>query len=200
MLLIKICSQGGGGGGGKGAAQQAEGNEVKAKLQALLRHFNKMQKGLPSAQRVWRHVQTSIVQVSASLGLSSWLSDQSAFPPYSKYISNSLLQVFSQPLAFLDVDRETAPSPAPAPAAADRDRDHEAANASIEHLLDPSSVANRTQLQLNSSRNVPRSSLQSIALGSISSEHLALIVDGESLLRIFGDEQAESMVGRSVGR
>jgi hypothetical protein len=134
------------------------------------------------------------------LGLSSWLSDQSAFPPYSKYISNSLLQVFSQPLAFLDVDRETAPSPAPAPAAADRDRDHEAANASIEHLLDPSSVANRTQLQLNSSRNVPRSSLQSIALGSISSEHLALIVDGESLLRIFGDEQAESMVGRSVGR
>ena len=198
MLLIKICSQGGG--GGKGAAQQAEGNEVKAKLQALLRHFDKMQKGLPSAQRVWRHVQTSIVQVSASLGLSSWLSDQSAFPPYSKYISNSLLQVFSQPLAFLDVDRETAPSPAPAPAAADRDRDHEAADASIEHLLDPSSVANRTQLQLNSSRNVPRSSLQSIALGSISSEHLALIVDGESLLRIFGDEQAESMVGRSVGR
>ena len=194
MLLIKICSQGGG--GGKGAAQQAEGNEVKAKLQALLRHFDKMQKGLPSAQRVWRHVQTSIVQVSASLGLSSWLSDQSAFPPYSKYISNSLLQVFSQPLAFLDVDRETAPSPAPAPAAADRDRDHEAADASIEHLLDPSSVANRTQLQLNSSRNVPRSSLQSIALGSISSEHLALIVDGESLLKIFGDEQAESMVGR----
>ena len=198
MLLIKICSQGGG--GGKGTAQQAEGNEVKAKLQALLRHFDKMQKGLPSAQRVWRHVQTSIVQVSASLGLSSWLSDQSAFPPYSKYISNSLLQVFSQPLAFLDVDRETAPSPAPAPAAADRDRDHEAADASIEHLLDPSSVANRTQLQLNSSRNVPRSSLQSIALGSISSEHLALIVDGESLLKIFGDEQAESMVGRSVGR
>lgn len=197
MLLIKICSQGGG--GGKGAAQQAEGNEVKVKLQALLRHFDKMQKGLPSAQRVWRHVQTSIVQVSASLGLSSWLSDQSAFPPYSKYISNSLLQVFSQPLAFLDVDRETAPSPAPAPAAADRDRDHEAADASIEHLLDPSSVANRTQLQLNSSRNVPRSSLQSIALGSISSEHLALIVDGESLLKIFGDEQAESMVGRSVG-
>ena len=197
MLLIKICSQGG---GGKDAAQQAEGNEVKAKLQALLRHFDKMQKGLPSAQRVWRHVQTSIVQVSASLGLSSWLSDQSAFPPYSKYISNSLLQVFSQPLAFLDVDRKTAPSPAPAPAAADRDRDHEAADASIEHLLDPSSVANRTQLQLNSSRNVPRSSLQSIALGSISSEHLALIVDGESLLRIFGDEQAESMVGRSVGR
>ena len=197
MLLIKICSQGGG--GGKGAAQQAEGNEVKAKLQALLRHFDKMQKGLPSAQRVWRHVQTSIVQASASLGLSSWLSDQSAFPPYSKYISNSLLQVFSQPLAFLDVDRETAPSPAPAPAAADRDRDHEAADASIEHLLDPSSVANRTQLQLNSSRNVPRSSLQSIALGSISSEHLALIVDGESLLKIFGDEQAESMVGRSVG-
>ena len=192
MLLIKICSPSSGGGS----------NEVKAKLQALLLHFDKMQKGLHSAEVVWRHIQTSIVQVSTSLGLFNWPADGQSFfaaSPYSQYISHSLLQAFSQPLAFLDVDR-------PLSSWGDRDRDQEAAEQqqqqqqqqheqSIESLLDPSSVANRAQFQLSSSRNVPRSSLQSIALGSVSSDHLALILDGESLLQIFGDEQAEDMVG-----
>lgn len=203
MLLIKICSPGGGGSGirpGRQGEGEGEGNEVKAKLQALLLHFDKMQKGQRSAEVVWRHIQTSIVQVSTSLGLFGWSADQSFFAasPYSQYISNSLLQAFSQPLAFLDVDRPVNVDSSSWGAAMDRDRDRdrdqEAAEQSIESLLDPSSVANRAQFQLNSSRNVPRSSLQSIALGSVSSDHLALIVDGESLLKIFGDEQAENMV------
>ena len=53
---------------------------------------------------------------------------------------------------------------------------------------------------LNSSRKFLRSSLQSIVLGWISSEHLALIIDRESLLKVFGDEQTKSMVGRDCVR
>lgn len=193
MLLIKLCS-----GGSHGPAQvpALSGPSVKAKLRSLIGYFGGQKDDNRESDKIWRSFQRSLHLMLNAVGLglvpssaameSAGSGEGETSLTYSEYISRSLLRAFSQPLSYLDIDRHVDAD----------DRQQSGSGPEIEGLLDPASVASRERFRQQNTRNLsPELPLPpSFSLHHVSSEHLALIVDGESLLTVFGDAEAEHLV------
>jgi hypothetical protein len=181
-------------------------NSVKDKLKALLKYFSKATEDKNDVQRVWRNMQRSLLHAVNSLGFVSMNVDSGsdetqATDSYSDYISKSMMRFLAEPFSFLDIDKQVdnnAYSPFEEGDAEDQPATYQQTG-SIDDMIDKGSIASRNLTHQTRIRNLQSQAPSiSLTLDQISSDHLALIVDGESLLKVFGDPEAEEMVTYAI--
>eukprot|EP01041_Mallomonas_annulata_P008259 gene8259-16990_t len=178
MVLIRLTDRG------------EDATNVKRRLKALVAHLSRITKNKALVHQIWENLQSTI-------------KDTIYAPKVAPVVSTLSSSVISNPLT---CNRDHA------------EIDHSHSGASVEplvrqgqshshshsqHGLDDLSLHNQQQHNHHhdrgtsthsSSNNKKDAFMASLRLDQLTSDHLALIVDGDTLIKIFGDAQAERLL------
>jgi magnesium-transporting ATPase (P-type) len=207
MVLIKLCRPDSSSSSSPSSASSSASSSsspatttTKAKLQSLVKYFRAAAADKSDTERLLRNMHRSILQAVNSLGFVNMRLDALPAAPlhgtgtetYSEYLSNTMLRVFSQPLSFFDVDKPLDAFERFEDGQGEGEDGEGGGGGGVEALFDTSAEAGHAE---RPRRHVKTAAgLLSLSLHQVSSDHLALIVDGDSLLSVFGDAEAEDMV------